>query len=471
MSDRGALSMIEETSLPTEGVAHSTSAMDAMRAPIVVSAAFRYVVISCALLLILSVSLFHRAWDFAPSDAIDLRLYSVAVHSPNPLHFLVGDWGEAPYETGQYGMYRPLHPISLWVLNKLVGLRWFPNQFINFGLHTLNALLLLLLIWRIQRDSVLSFLGASLFLVSVHTVSPAVWVTDRASLQVGLAVLLLLHHLIGAQREGKRNRTGYVFLLCLFALLSKESGLIVPLIAIVDGFLRNSKIRDRVTSMVPWAAIIATYMMGRFLMFGSHATSYSKGGYLFGIWRYERVAELPAGLRWLCTIDNGVKNLFESFLPALDNEGGFRASSSSEAICVALGVLGAGLLLSLIWKGKLSRIQQECLWIIVFNALLHNEVFRYRVLYVAQIAVCLLLASSRNLLDESRKTLAVAAGGLLLLASVVRVDNYVQHEYLVRYQELHRYQLQNVMHSYPGKRIDPEIAREVLAKYGDHGQQ
>ena len=36
-----------------------------------------------------------------------------------------------PYETGNYGQYRPLHPISLWAIYKTFGVRAFPNQFIN----------------------------------------------------------------------------------------------------------------------------------------------------------------------------------------------------------------------------------------------------------------------------------------------------------------------------------------------------
>jgi len=78
---------------------------------------------ACALLLVLSTALFHRALDFRPADAVDLRLFSVATHTSNPLKYLVGDWGEAPYETGHYGLYRPLHPISLWIVYKLFGAR------------------------------------------------------------------------------------------------------------------------------------------------------------------------------------------------------------------------------------------------------------------------------------------------------------------------------------------------------------
>lgn len=422
---------------------------------------------ACGLLVVLSLSIFLRAVHFLPADAVDLRLFSVAIHTHNPLKYLVGDWGEAPYETGQFGMYRPLHPISLWIVYKALGLRWLPNQLINVGLHTLNAILVLMLVWRIQRDAVLSFMGASIFLVSVHTMSPAVWVTDRASLQVGLALLLLMHHLVGARQSGRRPRAWYIFLLCLLALLSKESGLVVPFAAIVDSLLSDSPMRKRVWPAAVWAGVIGVYLFGRFLMFGANAASYSKGGYLFGFWRYDRVVDLPEYLRRFCLVDNALKNMLESFLPILNDEGGFRMTSHSEALCTVLGVVAMGCLVLLTAQRKLRVVQIECLWIVLFNALLHNEVFRYRVLYTAQIAVCVFLASSPLLKDARRKALAATAASLLLLASTVRVDNFVQSEYLTRYNEMHQYKLEHVMHSYPGKRIDPALAQQLVEKYGN----
>jgi hypothetical protein len=427
----------------------------------------RTVLAACMLLLVLSTAIFHRALDFRPADEVDLRLFSVAIHTHNPLKYLVGDWGEAPYETGQYGMYRPLHPISLWVVYKLFGFRWFPNQFINFALHSLNTGLLFTLVWRVQKDATLGLMGASMFLISVHTMSPAIWVTDRASLQVGLALLLLMHHLVSARQHGNKPRTWYVFLLCILALLSKESGLIVPLIAIVDAMISSAPVKERIWSATIWASVIGAYILGRFLMFGANAAAYSKGGYLFGFWHYDRVVDLPGYLQKVCLVDNTVKNFLESFLPALNDEGGFHVLSKSEGLCVALGVLAMGCLVALTMKGKLRTIQVECLWIILFNACLHNEVFRYRVLYTAQIAICVFIACSPRLNDSRTKALAVGAASVLLLASTVRVDNYVQNEYMIRYKEMQLYHLEHVMKSFPGKRIDPQLARQLVWSYQD----
>jgi hypothetical protein len=426
------------------------------------------ILMACALLLVLSVALFHRALVFVPADALDLRLLSSAASTSHPLKYLVGDWGEAPYLTGNYGLYRPLHPISLWIVYRIFGLRAFPNQLINFALHLMNAVLLLTIVWRIQRDLVLGFLGASLFLVSVHTMSPAIWVTDRPSLQVGLALLLLLHHLVSIRRAGETLRNWYVFLLCLLALLSKESGLIVPLIAIVESMRLAGPLSRRIRSGMLWVGVIGVYFLGRVLMFGRNAVSYSKGGYLFGFWQYERIVDLPEHLRKLALVDNAVKSVLEVFLPVFNNEGGFHVTSKATGLAIGLGVLAMVCLLALTMRRELMWLQIDCLWIILFNAAIHFEVFKFRVLYTAQIAICLFIACSPLLHDVRRKTAAVAAACLLLVVSTVRVDQYVQSEYLTRYNELNRYNLANVMQSYAGKTVKPEIFKQIIEKYQDH---
>ena len=102
---------------------------------------------------------------------------------------------------------------------------------------------------------------------------------------------------------------------------SKESGLIVPLIAIVDSIISTAPAKERARSAATWLGVIAVYFLGRFLMFGTNAASYSKGGYLFGFWHYDRVVDLPEYLRRLCLVDNTLKNFIQSFVPALNNEG------------------------------------------------------------------------------------------------------------------------------------------------------
>jgi hypothetical protein len=426
------------------------------------------VLMACGLLLTLSLALFHRALSFVPENGDDLRLLSSVIHTTQPLKPLVGDWGAAPYQTGNYGEYRPLHPISLWIVYKLLGLRTFPNQFINFALHYTNVVLLLLFIWRMQKDLILAFMGAASLLVSVHTMSPAIWVSDRASLQVGLALLLLMHHIVRVRETGGKLQNGYVLLLCLLALLSKESGLIVPLLAIVVSVqFAGPTIWERIRSAAIWAGVVGAYLLARYEMFGANAASYSTFGYLFGVRWYDLGTALPPYLQKLAIVDNVVKNIVELFLPLFNNEGGFNTHSTAMVVAVAFGVLGMASLLALSIKGKLTPLQKSCLWIIVLNAAIHSTIFRYRVLYTAQIAICIFFACAPALTDMRRKRAAIAAVFVLLIINTVRVDNYVQQEYLVRYNDLNRDKLAIVLHTFAGKQVDPELARQLVQKYRD----
>jgi hypothetical protein len=136
-------------------------------------------------------------------------------------------------------------------------------------------------------------------------------------------------------------------------------------------------------------------------------------------------------------------------------------------LSVAFGVLGTVSLLALSIKGKLTPLQITCLWIILINAAIHSTIFRYRVLYTAQIAICLFFACAPALSDIRRKRAAIAAVFVLLIINTVRVDNYVQQEYLARYNDLNRDKLAIVLHTFAGKRVDPELARQLVQKYRD----
>jgi hypothetical protein len=420
-------------------------------------------VMACTVLLILAVALFHRALTFVPENGDDLRLLSAVAHTTNPLKPLIGDWGAAPYQTGNYGEYRPLHPITLWIVYKIFGVRAFPNQFINLALQYANAVLLLMLILRVQKNLILGFMGASLLLISVHTMSPTIWVSDRATLQVGLALLLFLQHIVYVRESGGKLRSWYVFVLCLLALLSKESGLIVPLLAIVVSVeLAGPKIWDRIRSAAIWVSVIGLYSLARFVMFGANSTSYSTFGYLFGVRWYELGSDLPPYLKNLALVDNVVKNVVEVFIPIYNNEGGFLISMG-----VGLSILAMVTLVALATKGKLTSLQRDCLWIILLNAGIHTTIFRYRILYTAQIAICLFVACGPSLHNFRRRTAAAVAASVLLIVNTVRVDNYVQSEYLSRYNDLNHHNLAIVLNTFAGRKTDPKLAQQIVEKYRD----
>lgn len=428
--------------------------------------------VAIALLSVLALAMFHRALDFVPGTPDDLELLTSVAHATHPMKYLVGDFGMAPYSTGNYGQYRPLHPISLWIVYKVFGVRAFPNQFINLMLHFLNATLILTLIWRITKDVVVSSMGAFLFLISVHTMSGAIWVSDRPNLQVGLALLLLLHHVVRCREMGRKLQPLYVFLLCLLALLSKESGLIVPVMAIVVSMRTvDQTMQQRIRASAVWGAMIGAYFLGRGMMFGTNAFSYSTFGYLFGFWPYSLGSSLPGHLRQLAFVDNVAKNIVEPFLPIFNEGGGFsfRFDATQEAIRVAFGALATVALLVATFSRKRRPLQIDCLWVILFNAGIHNAIFRYRDLYVAQIAMCLFIACSPILDEPRRRVVALAAACLLLIVSAIRVDNYVQSNYLARYNDLNGHNLERVLQTYHGRRVDPKLAQQILERYRDKG--
>jgi len=426
--------------------------------------------IATALLFLFALAVFYRAIEFVPGTIDDLEVLSSVAHTTNPLKYLVGDFGMAPYTGGNWGHYRPLHSISLWIIYRTFGIKFVLNQAINFVLHFVNSTLVLLLIWRTQKNLALSFMGASLFLVSVHTMSPATWIADRPNLQVGLAFLLLLHHVVTVREAGERLRVPYVLFLSLFGLLSKESGLIVPVMAIVVSVrLAGGTLWHRIRASVVYGTVIVAYFLGRVLMFGSNALSYSTLGCLFGIWPYQLAVALPGHLRHLAIVDNLLKNVLQVILPIFTEFGGFAFlfEPARVALLVMFGAAAMFYLVASALRSKLTPLQVDCMWAVFFNAVIHNEIFRYRDLYSAQIAICIFIACSPLLREHRRKAIALAAAGMLLAVSIVRVDDFIQDMYLRRYVELNTYKLERVLKSHDGPRVDRQLAQQIVEKYRD----
>ncbi len=412
----------------------------------------------CVMLLMLFVALFHRAVDFYPADPDDLRFLSQVAKTVNPLKHLVGDWGEAPYVGGEYGMYRPIHPISLWLVYKLFGVSAKPNQLINLGLHFTNVILLLLVMLRLQKDKAITMLYTALFMVSLYTVSPAIWVTNRAQLQVGIALLLLIYHTVKSNETDAPLRVSYVLFLSCFALLSKESGLIVPLFALLVSLHKSRTTIDRIKRGAPYFLVIGVYFLMRFLMFGAHATAYANGGYLFGILRYETFNDLPEHLRKLSLVDNVLKNVAAIFVPVFGELGQLELGKRA-----LIGAIATIVLVALATKGP-TNLQMYCIGIIVLNAAVHFQIYRYRSLYLAQIAFCLFLAAGPVVEAGKRRSAAIAIATVLLMVSLVQVDDYIQDQYYWRRTELQMRKLEISLKRYPG-RIDPKIAKLVLEYY------
>lgn len=175
-----------------------------------------------ALILVLGFSIFSTTISFVPANGDDLILLSSVAKISSPLKFFVGDWGL------DNNAYRPLHSLSIWLIYHFFGVTASYKQLFNLVLHLAIICLLFRFISRIQPNIIVSLLLTLISLVSMSTISPVTWVSDRPTLFVALFLFLLLNYLYKYEQPFKVN-IPYIVILSILALMSKESGLIVPI--------------------------------------------------------------------------------------------------------------------------------------------------------------------------------------------------------------------------------------------------
>ena len=139
-------------------------------------------------------------------------------------------------------LYRPLLQASLWFVYQAFGVWALPNQFINLLLHLINVCLLYRIVRRAQSDKTVAWLFAAVFMVSNYTFMAATWVSDRPMALTGLFLLLLIDHLFqhrhtsghtSEHASGSSVRVSAIAAFSVLALMSKESGLVVPTVGLL----------------------------------------------------------------------------------------------------------------------------------------------------------------------------------------------------------------------------------------------
>ncbi len=401
---------------------------------------------------------YNIALRFVPVDFDDLVLLSSVKNVGNPLSFFTGDWG-----FGNYG-YRPLHSLSLWLSYKIFGVSSGPAQLINILLHIAVILLLYALLLRLlsEKHWAVAFVLSCLGLISLYTISPPTWVSDRPSLFVAFFLLILLNYLARLY-EGQRPKLWVLGLLSVLALLSKESGLILPLVCIYylvsEGGLKNQR-----GSLAALAAILAAYSLLRFVIFGSNAATYTESGYLLGMNYYANLGELQGATRLAAYLENVIKNILAIFLPIFDGQGKLSLIGTKMN---SLIVVGCTVLLWALAAGRrLTRFQKIGLVIILVNGLIHFQLFRYRTLYLAMLGFLIFVAASDNL--KNRQSARIAA--VFLVAAVFVAWNMhmlgenLDFELIDRITKIRTATFeQDILAS--SNRIDPGIVREIISKY------
>ena len=412
-----------------------------------------------ALILMLGYAFYNIALRFVPIDFDDLVLLSSVKNVNNPLAFFMGDWG-----FGNYG-YRPLHSLSLWLGYQLVGVSSGPNQLLNILLHCAVIMLLFALLEKLlsRKHWALALALACLGLISLYTASAPTWISDRPTLLVSLFLMILLNYL--ARLKVDENPKAWVLgILSLLALLSKESGLILPLVSLYVLAFESKGKSGKMPAILLLLLLLAAYSIFRFVLFGQNAATYSEAGYLLGRTYYANLEELQGFERLAGYFENAFKNMLAVFLPVFDGQGqlaliGTRLNS--------LAVLGCTLLLFILSLGrKLTRFQKIALIIILLNGMLHFQLFRYRTLYIPQLAFLIFIASSDSLKGEkpARRLLVFLLAALFVLWNTHMLGENLNFELVERVQRLAQTTFeQDILAT--SNRIDTDIVREIIAKY------
>ena len=409
------------------------------------------------LLTALGFAVFNPVIHLPPVDFDDLILISAVKNTTNPLSFLMGDWGFGN------NAYRPLHSISLWVGYQVFGVSSGPNQLLNIILHIGNILLLYALLARASVGWKTAFLIASLSLFSMYTTSPAVWVSDRPTLLVAFFLLILLHHLFGLKDKQIPNLI-IVVAISILGLMSKESSLVIPLVALFSVFRCGASKQKKFLSMGILASVLLGYGLFRVSVFGNQAAYYDESGYLFGTQYYDNFQMLSSGQKLIAVIENSFKNIIAVFLPLFDSLGKISPLGTISNTAITIAATVSITLASM--RKKISPLQVLAIVVIGVNAIIHYQVFRYRALYLSQIAFSLLIGLSfmRTKTSSFRKTLVLVVSSLFLLWNIWVIGENLSFAFIRKQKVIQDPNFVSTMLA-TSNSMDQQVLEEVARKY------
>jgi len=170
----------------------------------------------------------------------------------------------------KYGYYRPIITISyaidyfFWKLN--------PSGFhlTNLLLHTINSILIFLILFKITENSIIPFLASAIFAANpVHTES-VTWISGRTDTVAGFFFFLSLFLY---QKKDSAKGIDLKFYISsvisfLLALFSKEMAFSLPLILMVYDYLfsfnKTYDFRKSILRILPYFLMIGFYSIIRF---------------------------------------------------------------------------------------------------------------------------------------------------------------------------------------------------------------
>ena len=408
------------------------------------------------LLVALGISLFVPSLAFIPVFGDDFDQLVFVRHLENPLSVLWSSWW------GAYPYYRPLHTLLLWSSERVFGVAWWPNQLFSLLLHLANTVLLFRLARRYRAGVELSFGISAFYLVSIHVVKTVTWVAARSDLLVGMFLLLLVLHIARREDQGRRLDVWVVALLTIGALMSKESGVVVPLLAAIAATRFRSFVRSDIRILVVVGILLLTYTAMRVAIFGVFAEDPV----------YETRPVLLLGGRDLTslppTLENKMVGYGENFgkylaaqIVPVFSEQGLPLPAKRLATQSPLWILVPVIFVAAV-RRRMPRQQQLGLSVIVLCAFVHSSFYATYLLYLGHIGLCLFLA-----VDPAPRPRILGKKGILVAyVSVILVSMIHSGRHQVGGLVSQRVALERWVLEGPPEGAEPELAALLLERYG-----
>jgi len=220
-------------------------------------------VLACALIVLVTVGIYCNSLqgDFIWDDRGLITNNAEYLNDWKNLFavFVKPFFGQTPY-------YRPLLTGSFIIDYQLWELNPFGYHYTNVLFHTANALLVYLFIYILFKHTYLALFTSLLFASHPVQTEAVAWISGRNDvLLTFFSLLTLILHLCWHEYKGLRRVLAYSVYLAAYActLLTKESGLILPVLAIlVDCFFTEGR-RIQAKSYVGLLLISILYFFSR----------------------------------------------------------------------------------------------------------------------------------------------------------------------------------------------------------------
>ncbi len=187
---------------------------------------------------------------------------------------------DAFFQGGQQQFFRPLQNVTFLFDNVISGGNTSMYHFSNLLFHIIAVIALYYLLLELGFSAKISLISTLIFASSPLFNHAVVWVPGRGDILLGIFSILFLLYLVKYLKTQDLKYLVYNFIAFLFAVLSKESALLLPLIAVLFVITYDNKILLSKKSILPaisYTVIVVAYFILRNSVITSQSSSQNFG--------------------------------------------------------------------------------------------------------------------------------------------------------------------------------------------------